>query len=205
MIILASHVHAPSMWNLAISSGLIAGFVSAIVTILVNLLMAHVQRKNTRESIEAQKENARMERQTTLLYANQVEWFDSLRKTVAKLVVELQQANGVFERLDELAKEYSSLSSTSSIENISEFLSKKKAVEIESQDMLKKLNEQVELVRLYLYEGTDKNEEFLGKMQALIKSLEENKHVSALRLDAFVDYVRGYLADQMNDLAKKIK
>lgn len=205
MIILASHVHAPSMWNLAISSGLIAGFVSAIVTILVNLLMAHVQRKNTRESIEAQKENARMERQTTLLYANQVEWFDSLRKTVAKLVVELQQANGVFERLDELAKEYSSLSSTSSIEYISEFLSKKKAVEIESQDMLKKLNEQVELVRLYLYEGTDKNEEFLGKMQALIKSLEENKHVSALRLDAFVDYVRGYLADQMNDLAKKIK
>ena len=203
MILLAAS-HSSSI-SPVIYSGLVSAVISAVVAILGNALMAYIQSKNNQETIKTQKENARMDRQTNLLYKSRVDQFDSLRSTIADLIVNFENANSILEDIQQEKKELANNSMQATTAAIAQHAVKLTDLQKKSDKTFAELNKEVSLVRLYLYEDTDENEKMLSDLQTMIASLDKNKKVTPERLDAFVEKSRRYLAKQMEQLSEKVK
>lgn len=203
MILLAAS-HSSSISPM-IYSGLVSAVISATVAILGNALMAFIQFKNNQKTINTQKENARMDRQTNLLYKNRVDQFGALQNAIAELVVNFADANEILENIRQEKKANSQISPQATSFEFYQHGAKAEELQKKSDETIDKLHKGISLVRLYLYEDSDENKSLLDDLYAMLNSLEKNGKVTSVRLDAFIDKARRYLANQMEQLSDKIK
>lgn len=203
MILLAAS-HSSSI-SPVIYSGLVSAVISATVAILGNALMAFIQFKNNQKTINTQKENARMDRQTNLLYKNRVDQFGALQNAIAELVVNFADANEILENIRQEKKANSQISPQATSFEFYQHGAKAEELQKKSDETIDKLHKGISLVRLYLYEDSDENKSLLDDLYAMLNSLEKNGKVTSVRLNAFIDKARRYLANQMEQLSDKIK
>ena len=203
MILLAAS-HSSSI-SPVIYSGLVSAVISATVSILGNALMAFIQFKNNQKTINTQKENARMDRQTNLLYKNRVDQFGALQNAIAELVVNFADANEILENIRQEKEANSQISPQATSFEFYQHGAKAEELQKKSDETIDKLHKGISLVRLYLYEDSDENKSLLDDLYAMLNSLEKNGKVTSVRLNAFIDKARRYLANQMEQLSDKIK
>ena len=161
----------------AIYSGLIAALVSGVVALIGYSITAFVQSRNGKKAIEAQKEIAQMQRDEKLFYESKLEWANETRKLIAKfvsdsfrlniLVKNIKSMNNKVEKLNFSPSEVDGMSRESS-ENLHK-----------AGELLSSLNEEVTMIRLYLFRKNDDHEK---EVLDMIKSLESDMNKCCKRL-----------------------
>lgn len=207
MIILAGH---SSNGMAIIYSGLLAAVISGVVSLIGYCITTYfqnrnnketlkVQRQNNSDTIRTQKEIAKMEKDEKLFYQTQLEWSEQTRKLIAKYVLNCILMNRQIKKYNRLREDEKIISSIAERPN-NEYLS----VLNEAKKLGNDLQEQITLIRLYLFHKDDPDE-----ARILTEILEMQQHYSKfevipdLELDGFVNDARDLFDKQMKNLQKK--
>ncbi len=134
-------------------SSIIAGLITAIASVVTSVFI-------TNKQIKSANENARKERQANTLYANQVQWFDSLRKAVADLVISFDQVDDIQAEIEE-AKNSSKYNGTNELEYIKE-LEHKGIIAVDN------IHKKAVLIQLYLYRGSDEENDIIEAIKSIL-------------------------------------
>lgn len=209
MIILASH---SSNGMAIIYSGLLAAIISGGVSLIGYCITTYFQNKNNKEALKVQRQNnsdtiqtqneiAKMEKDEKLFYQTQLEWSEQTRKLIAKYVLNCILMNRQIKKYNRLREDEKIISSIADVERPNnEYLSVLSEVKKLGND----LQEQITLIRLYLFHKDDPDE-----AKILTEILEMQQHYSRfevipdLELDGFVNDVRDLFDKQMKNLQKK--
>lgn len=209
MIILASH---SSNGMAIIYSGLLAAIISGGVSLIGYCITTYFQNKNNKETLKVQRQNnsdtirtqkeiAKMEKDEKLFYQTQLEWSEQTRKLIAKYVLNCVLMNRQIKKFNKLKEDEKIISSIADAERPNnEYLSVLSEVKKLGND----LQEQITLIRLYLFHKDDPDE-----ARILTEILEMQQHYSKfevipdLELDGFVNDVRDLFDKQMKNLQKK--
>lgn len=198
MIILAGH---SSNGMAIIYSGLLATIISCAVSLIGYGITAYFQNKNNKDTIRVQKEIAKMEKDEKLFYQTQLEWSEQTRKLIAKYVLNCILMNRQIKKYHRLREDEKIISSIADVERPNnEYLSVLSEVKKLGND----LQEQITLIRLYLFHKNDSDE-----ARILTEILEMQQHYSRfevipdLELDGFVNDARDLFDKQMKNLQKK--
>lgn len=209
MIILASH---SSNGMAIIYSGLLAAIISGGVSLIGYCITTYFQNKNNKETLKVQRQNnsdtirtqkeiAKMEKDEKLFYQTQLEWSEQTRKLIAKYVLNCILMNRQIKKFNKLKEDEKIISSIADAERPNnEYLSVLSEVKKLGND----LQEQITLIRLYLFHKDDPDE-----ARILTEILEMQQHYSKfevipdLELDGFVNDVRDLFDKQMKNLQKK--
>lgn len=209
MIILASH---SSNGMAIIYSGLLAAIISSGVSLIGYCITTYFQNKNNKETLKVQRQNnsdtiqtqkeiAKMEKDEKLFYQTQLEWSEQTRKLIAKYVLNCILMNRQIKKYNRLREDEKIISSIADAERPNnEYLSVLSEVKKLGND----LQEQITLIRLYLFHKDDPDE-----ARILTEILEMQQHYSRfevipdLELDGFVNDVRNLFDKQMKNLQKK--
>ena len=209
MIILASH---SSNGMAIIYSGLLAAIISGGVSLVGYCITTYfqnrnnketlkVQRQNNSDTIRTQKEIAKMEKDEKLFYQTQLEWSEQTRKLIAKYVLNCILMNRQIKKYNRLREDEKIISSIADAERPNNgYLS----VLSEAKKLGNDLQEQITLIRLYLFHKDDPDE-----ARILTEILEMQQHYSRfevipdLELDGFVNDARNLFDKQMKNLQKK--
>lgn len=209
MIILASH---SSNGMAIIYSGLLAAIISGAVSLIGYGITAYFQNKNNKETLKVQRQNnsdtirtqkeiAKMEKDEKLFYQTQLEWSEQTRKLIAKYVLNCILMNRQIKKYHRLREDEKIISSIADVERPNnEYLS----VLSEAKKLGNDLQEQITLIRLYLFHKDDSDE-----ARILTEILEMQQHYSRfevipnLELDGFVNDARDLFDKQMKNLQKK--
>lgn len=209
MIILASH---SSNGMAIIYSGLLAAIISGGVSLIGYCITTYFQNKNNKEALKVQRQNnsdtiqtqkeiAKMEKDEKLFYQTQLEWSEQTRKLIAKYVLNCILMNRQIKKYNRLREDEKIISSIADVERPNnEYLSVLSEVKKLGND----LQEQITLIRLYLFHKDDPDE-----ARILTEILEMQQHYSRfevipdLELDGFVNDVRDLFDKQMKNLQKK--
>ncbi|WP_304134405.1 hypothetical protein [Limosilactobacillus coleohominis] len=186
----------------AIYSGLIAALVSGVVALIGYSITAFVQSRNGKKAIEAQKEIAQMQRDEKLFYESKLEWANETRKLIAKfvsdsfrlniLVKNIKSMNNKVEKLNFSPSEVDGMSRESS-ENLHK-----------AGELLSSLNEEVTMIRLYLFRKNDDHEkEVLDMIKALESDMNNQLGINSQLLNEFVNVARDYFNYQMEELKEE--
>lgn len=186
----------------AIYSGLIAALVSGVVALIGYSITAFVQSRNGKKAIEAQKEIAQMQRDEKLFYESKLEWANETRKLIAKfvsdsfrlniLVKNIKSMNNKVEKLNFSPSEVDGMSRESS-ENLHK-----------AGELLSSLNEEVTMIRLYLFRKNDDHEkEVLDMINALESDMNNQLGINSQLLNEFVNVARDYFNYQMEELKEE--
>lgn len=209
MIILASH---SSNGMAIIYSGLLAAIISGGVSLIGYCITTYFQNKNNKETLKVQRQNnsdtirtqkeiAKMEKDEKLFYQTQLEWSEQTRKLIAKYVLNCILMNRQIKKFNKLKEDEKIISSIADAERPNnEYLSVLSEVKKLGND----LQEQITLIRLYLFHKDDPDE-----ARILTEILEMQQHYSRfevipdLELDGFVNDARDLFDKQMKNLQKK--
>lgn len=209
MIILASH---SSNGMAIIYSGLLAAIISGGVSLIGYCITTYFQNKNNKETLKVQRQNnsdtihtqkeiAKMEKDEKLFYQTQLEWSEQTRKLIAKYVLNCILMNRQIKKYNRLREDEKIISSIADVERPNnEYLSVLSGVKKLGND----LQEQITLIRLYLFHKDDSDE-----ARILAEILEMQQHYSKfevipdLELDGFVNDARNLFDKQMKNLQKK--
>lgn len=207
MIILAGH---SSNGMAIIYSGLLAAIISSGVSLIGYCITTYFQNKNNKETLKVQRQNnsdtirtqkeiAKMEKDEKLFYQTQLEWSEQTRKLIAKYVLNCILMNRQIKKYNRLREDEKIISSIAERPN-NEYLS----VLNEAKKLGNDLQEQITLIRLYLFHKDDPDE-----ARILTEILEMQQHYSKfevipdLELDGFVNDARDLFDKQMKNLQKK--
>lgn len=142
-----------------------------------------------------------MEKDEKLFYQTQLEWSEQTRKLIAKYVLNCILMNRQIKKYNRLREDEKIISSIADVERPNnEYLSVLSEVKKLGND----LQEQITLIRLYLFHKDDPDE-----AKILTEILEMQQHYSRfevipdLELDGFVNDVRDLFDKQMKNLQKK--
>lgn len=209
MIILANH---SSNGMAIIYSGLLAAIISGGVSLIGYCITTYFQNKNNKETLKVQRQNnsdtirtqkeiAKMEKDEKLFYQTQLEWSEQTRKLIAKYVLNCILMNRQIKKFNKLKEDEKIISSIADAERPNnEYLSVLSEVKKLGND----LQEQITLIRLYLFHKDDPDE-----ARILTEILEMQQHYSRfevipdLELDGFVNDARNLFDKQMKNLQKK--
>ncbi len=209
MIILAGH---SSNGMAIIYSGLLAAIISGGVSLIGYCITTYFQNKNNKETLKVQRQNnsdtirtqkeiAKMEKDEKLFYQTQLEWSEQTRKLIAKYVLNCILMNRQIKKFNKLKEDEKIISSIADVERPNnEYLS----VLSEAKKLGNDLQEQITLIRLYLFHKDDPDE-----ARILTEILEMQQHYSRfevipdLELDGFINDVRDLFDKQMKNLQKK--
>lgn len=209
MIILASH---SSNGMAIIYSGLLAAIISGGVSLIGYCITTYFQNKNNKETLKVQRQNnsdtirtqkeiAKMEKDEKLFYQTQLEWSEQTRKLIAKYVLNCILMNRQIKKYNMLREDEKIISSIADVERPNdEYLSVLNEVKKLGND----LQEQITLIRLYLFHKDDPDE-----ARILAEILEMQQHYSRfevipeLELDGFVNDARDLFDKQMKNLQNK--
>lgn len=131
----------------AMYSGLIAAIVSGIVSLIGYAITACIQDKNAKKTIETQKEIAQMQKDEKLFYESQLDWANETRKLIAKFVRTGTELNHVINDYNQVAKLKKSKDPATRIKQETH----KAELEAKMEQVISNLQEQVTLLRLYLF------------------------------------------------------
>lgn len=188
--------------NSSIYSGLIAAVISGIVALIGYVINSYFQNKNAKEAIEVQREIAQMEKDEKLFYESQLEWANETRKLIAKFVSDSFRFNIVAKNIKDLSKKVGKLDfDRSEIDGLSE----KTANSLrKAGELLSSLNEEVTMIRLYLFHEHDESEkELLNMIDSLETDMNNQIMIDSHLLNKFVDVARKYFDHQMKELKEK--
>ena len=177
--------------NSSIYSGLIAAVISGIVALIGYVINSYFQNKNAKEAIEVQREIAQMEKDEKLFYESQLEWTNETRKLIAKFVSDSFRFNIVAKNIKDLGKKVGNWDfDRSEIDGLSE----KTANNLrEAGELLSSLNEEVTMIRLYLFHEHDESEkELLNMIDSLETDMNNQIMIDSHLLNKFVDVARKY-------------
>lgn len=193
-------VNSQSSSSAVIYSGLIAAFVSGLVSILGYCINAYFQNKNNKETIKTQKEIAKMGENERLFYQSQLNWSEQTRKLIAKYILNCILMNRQIKKFNRLKEDEKVISS---IANIERPRNEYQSVLSEVKKIGNDLQEQITLIRLYLFHEDDSDE-----ARILTEILEMQQHYSQfevipdLELDGFINDVRNLFDKQMKMLKR---
>ncbi|MCD7132811.1 hypothetical protein [Limosilactobacillus balticus] len=198
------------VWRLY--SGLLAAVISGGVSLIGYCITTYFQNKNNKETLKVQRQNnsdtirtqkeiAKMEKDEKLFYQTQLEWSEQTRKLIAKYVLNCILMNRQIKKYNRLREDEKIISSIADAERPNnEYLS----VLSEAKKLGNELQEQITLIRLYLFHKDDPDE-----ARILTEILEMQQHYSRfevipdLELDGFVNDARDLFDKQMKNLQKK--
>lgn len=186
----------------AMYSGLIAAFVSGAVSLLGYIITAFIQSRNGKKTIEVQREIAQMQKDEKLFYESQLKWTDKVREMIAKFVDNCFKFNILSNKINSL--EEKAKKDNLDLADIGDISTKRCNYVAEATKLITSLNEEVTIIRLYLFHKDDKYEQ---KVLKTILSLEHNMSIEngidSKQLDKFIELVRGYFDNQMKELKEK--
>lgn len=195
MIILSSM--SPSIF-----SGLIAAVVSGLVSLIGYTVTAYIQSKNSKKTVEVQREIAQMQKDEKLFYESQLKWTDKVREMIAKFVDNCFKFNILSNKINSL--EEKAKKDNLDLADIGDISTKRGNYVAEATKLITSLNEEVTIIRLYLFHKDDKYEQ---KVLKTILSLEHNMSIEngidSKQLDKFIELVRDYFDKQMKELKEK--
>ncbi|KRM75060.1 hypothetical protein FC35_GL000794 [Limosilactobacillus coleohominis DSM 14060] len=174
---------------------LLSGLIAAIISGLINFY-------GNWRATKTQKEIAKMQKDERLFYESQLDWMNETRKLIAKFVSDCFRFNVVINDINALHRKVDSKNfgfddTASLLKNSSENTSK-------AANLISVLNEEVTMIRLYLFHSNDKYEEALLRMVRLIEhNMDVNNGINGRLLDEFVDVARNYFDHQMEELKEK--
>lgn len=184
----------------AMYSGLIAAIVSGIVSLIGYAITACIQGKNAKKTIEAQKEIAQMQKDEKLFYESQLDWANETRKLIAKFVRTGTELNHVINDYNQVAKLKKSKDPATRIKQETH----KAELEAKMEQVISNLQEQVTLLRLYLFHKENKDEQAVLKVILDIEhDMVENNKISTAGLDNLVNVTRTFLDNLMKRLEKE--
>lgn len=184
----------------AIYSGLIAALVSGVVALIGYVITAFVQSRNEKKAIKAQKEIAQMQKDEKLFYESQLEWANETRKLIAKFVSDSFRLNILVKNIKSINNKVGKLDfDPSEVDDISQKSSENLH---KAGELLSSLNEEVTMIRLYLFHEEDDDEKKVLDMIYLLENdMNDRLGIDSHLLNKFVDVARDYFDKQM----KKIK
>lgn len=184
----------------AMYSGLIAAIVSGIVSLIGYAITACIQGKNAKKTIETQKEIAQMQKDEKLFYESQLDWANETRKLIAKFVRTGTELNHVINDYNQVAKLKKSKDPATRIKQETH----KTELETKMEQVISNLQEQVTLLRLYLFHKENKDEQAVLKVILDIEhDMVENNKISTAGLDNLVNVTRTFLDNLMKRLEKE--
>ena len=209
MIILASH---SSNGMAIIYSGLLAAIISGGVSLIGYCITTYFQNKNNKETLKVQRQNnsdtiqtqkeiAKMEKDEKLFYQTQLEWSEQTRKLIAKYVLNCILMNRQIKKYNRLREDEKIISSIADAERPNnEYLSVLSEVKKLGND----LQEQITLIRLYLFHKDDPDEaKILTEILEMQQYYSRFEVIPDLELDGFINDVRDLFDKQMKNLQKK--
>ena len=186
----------------AIYSGLIAALVSGVVALIGYSITAFVQSRNGKKAIEAQKEIAQMQRDEKLFYESKLEWANETRKLIAKFVSDSVRLNILVKNIKSMNNKVEKLNfSPSEVDGMSRESSENLH---KAGELLSSLNEEVTMIRLYLFRKNDDHEkEVLDMIKALESDMNNQLGINSQLLNEFVNVARDYFNYQMEELKEE--
>lgn len=186
----------------SVYSGLVAAFVSGLVSIIGYIITACVQNRNGKKTIEAQKEIAQMQRDEKLFYESQLEWANETRKIIAKFVSDSFRLNILVKNIKSISDKVGKLDFSPS--DVNDISSKSSENLHKAGELLSSLNEEVTMIRLYLFHEDDAHEKAVLDMIDMLESNMNNQlGIDSQLLNKFVDVARDYFNYQMKALKEK--
>lgn len=184
----------------AMYSGLIAAIVSGIVSLIGYAITACIQSKNAKKTIETQKEIAQMQKDEKLFYESQLEWANETRKLIAKFVRTGTELNHVISDYNQAAKLRESEDPAIKIQQETH----KTELKAKMEQVISNLQEQVTLLRLYLFHKENKDEQAVLQVILDIEhDMVKNTKISTAGLDNLVNVTRTFLDNLMKRLEKE--
>lgn len=183
-------------------SGLVAALISGGVSLIGYIATTIVQKKTADKTVEAQKEIAQMQKDEKLFYESQLEWANETRKIIAKFVSDSFRFNILAKNIksmhEKVEKRDFDLSEAGDI-------SKKTNKNLhEAGELLSSLNEEVTMIRLYLFHKDDDHEKKVLNMIAMLESnMNDQLGIDSRLLNEFVDVARDYFNYQMEKLREE--
>lgn len=182
-------------------SSILSGLGSGLIGILLGIY-------TVQKASERQEESIKMEATKDLIYKNRIEWYNDLRKSIAKLVECFIQTNEVLDKLQRLNERADKLKLS---DNSSESLTEAKGILSDIEDTRKEFNAsfsatqgQIVLVRLYLFNLEPSEADVLGEIQRLLGTYYNHKEKIPLKeMDSLVEVVRILLKKQQDKLDEK--
>ena len=209
MIILASH---SSNGMAIIYSGLLAAIISGGVSLIGYCITTYFQNKNNKEALKVQRQNnsdtiqtqkeiAKMEKDEKLFYQTQLEWSEQTRKLIAKYVLNCILMNRQIKKYNKLKEDEKIISSIADVERPNnEYLSVLSEVKKLGND----LQEQITLIRLYLFHKDDPDEaKILTEILEMQQYYSRFEVIPDLELDGFINDARDLFDKQMKNLQNK--
>ncbi|MQB56499.1 hypothetical protein [Limosilactobacillus reuteri] len=209
MIILASH---SSNGMAIIYSGLLAAIISGGVSLIGYCITTYFQNKNNKETLKVQRQNnsdtiqtqkeiAKMEKDEKLFYQTQLEWSEQTRKLIAKYVLNCILMNRQIKKYNRLREDEKIISSIADAERPNnEYLSVLSEVKKLGND----LQEQITLIRLYLFHKDDPDEaKILTEILEMQQYYSRFEVIPDLELDGFINDARDLFDKQMKNLQNK--
>ena len=186
----------------AIYSGLIAALVSGVVALIGYGITAFVQSKNGKKAIEAQKEIAQMQKDEKLFYESQLRWTDEVRKLIAKFVDNCFKFNILSHKIN--STEEKSKKGDLDLSEVAEITNLRGKYVKEAEELITSLNEEVTIIRLYLFHKDDEREQKVLKTILLLEhNMSVENGIDSKELDKFIELVRDYFDNQMKELKEK--
>lgn len=162
--------------------------------------MANVQTKNGEEAIKMQKEIAEMQKKQKLFYESQLEWANETRKLIAKFVSDGFRLNIVVDDIKEMDSKINK--GDFQIDEKEELLKQVADNTQEIRNLIINLNEEITLIRLYLFHKKDVDEmRILSSILLIEDNINADSGIDSKLLSQFVDTVRDYF----DKLMKKLK
>lgn len=186
----------------AIYSGLIAVLVSGVVALIGYGITAFVQSKNGKKAIEAQKEIAQMQKDEKLFYESQLRWTDEVRKLIAKFVDNCFKFNILSHKIN--STEEKPKKGDLDLIEVAEITNLRGKYVKEAEELITSLNEEVTIIRLYLFHKDDEREQKVLKTILLLgHNMSVENGIDSKELDKFIELVREYFDNQMKRIKEK--
>lgn len=186
----------------SIFSGLVAAIVSGTVSLIGYIVTAVIQNINAKKAADAQKEIAQMQKDEKLFYESQLRWTDEVRKLIAKFVDNCFKFNILSHKIN--STEEKSKKGDLDLSEVAEITNLRGKYVKEAEELITSLNEEVTIIRLYLFHKDDEREQKVLKTILLLEhDMSVENGIDSKGLDKFIELVRDYFDKQMKELKEK--
>ena len=157
---------------------------------------------------ERQEVSLKVQATNDLIYRNQIEWYGKLRVSIAELISQFIHINMIIENLNYVEKETEKIRlNGNNRQEMRNAIDELDGIEREAKDSLIKIQTQLTLVNLYLFENSKEENYIRNKLSELINtyySPKSFKPIPEFELNLLVEKVRELLKHQQTQLIDKI-
>ncbi|MCT3188569.1 hypothetical protein [Limosilactobacillus reuteri] len=184
------------MWS-SVLSGLFSGIIGVLGAVYT-----------ITKTDERQEVSLKVQATNDLIYRNQIEWYGKLRVSIAELISQFIHINMIIEKLNYVEKETEKIRlNGNNRQEMRNAIDELDGIEREVKDSLIKIQTQLTLVNLYLFENSKEENYIRNKLSELIDTYynpKSFKPIPEFELNLLVEKVRELLKHQQTQLIDKI-